>query len=92
VRFRRHHCRPTDHEPLDVCRIVAQRARQHFDHAWGQFDGRVRYRRMAVRAAQAHTSAGVPTITGAVRGLGYPMLAGWAPVGDFEGVVTVAVA
>lgn len=50
-----------------------------------------RFLLITLRPAQAHTSAGVPTITGAVRGLGYPMLAGWAPAGDFEGVVTVAV-
>ena len=46
---------------------------------------------ITLRPAQMHTSAGVPTITGTVRTLGYPMLAGWAPAGDFEGVVTVAV-
>lgn len=50
-----------------------------------------RFLLMTLQPAQAHTSAGVPTITGAVRVLGYPMLAGWARAGDYEGVVTVAV-
>jgi hypothetical protein len=36
------------------------------------------------------SDAGVPTITGAVRVLGHPMLAGWARAGDYGGVVTVA--
>jgi hypothetical protein len=46
---------------------------------------------ITLRPAQMHTSAGVPTMTDKVRVLGYPMLAGWAPAGDFEGYVTVAV-
>jgi hypothetical protein len=50
-----------------------------------------RFLLVTLRSAQAHTSAGVPTITGAVRTLGYPMLAGRALAGDFEGVVTIAV-
>jgi hypothetical protein len=50
-----------------------------------------RFLLITLQPAQAHTSAGVPTITGAVRVLGYRMLAGWAQAGDHEGVVTVAV-
>ena len=50
-----------------------------------------RFLLITLHPAQMHTSAGAPTMTGAVRALGYPMLAGWAPAGDFEGYVTVAV-
>jgi hypothetical protein len=50
-----------------------------------------RFLLITVHPAHMHTSAGAPTMTGTVRALGYPMLAGWAPAGDFEGYVTVAV-
>jgi hypothetical protein len=50
-----------------------------------------RFLLITLHPAQMHTSAGIATITGTVRALGYPMLAGWAPAGDFEGYVTVAV-
>lgn len=50
-----------------------------------------RFLLITLRPAQAHTDAGVPTITAAVRELGYPMLVGWVTTSDYEGVVTVAV-
>lgn len=46
---------------------------------------------ITLHPAQMHTSAGIATITGVVRVLDYPVLAGWAPAGDFEGYVTLAV-
>jgi hypothetical protein len=46
---------------------------------------------ITLRPAQAHTQSGAPTITRHSQVLGYPLLAGWALAGDFEGVVTIAV-
>jgi hypothetical protein len=40
--------------------------------------------------AQAHTDAGVATVTSSPVRLGYPMLRGYALAGDFEGYVSVA--
>ncbi len=50
-----------------------------------------RYLLIVVREAQAHTAAGVPTVTRLTQVPGYPVLASWALAGDFEGVVTLAV-
>ena len=49
-----------------------------------------RYLLLTLRAAQAHTSSGAPTVTRGVQQPGYPALASWALAGDFEGVVTIA--
>jgi hypothetical protein len=48
-----------------------------------------RFLQITMRPAQAHTDAGVATAPRA-RTLGYPMLKAYAIVGDFEGVVSVA--
>jgi len=45
---------------------------------------------VTLRPAQAHSSAGVPTISAAVQVLGFPALRSWVLAGDFEGVVTIA--
>jgi hypothetical protein len=50
-----------------------------------------RFLLITMRPAQAHTQSGAPTMTRHSQVLGYPMLAGWAVTGDFEGVVTLAV-
>ena len=49
-----------------------------------------RFLLVTVRPAQAHGVTGATTISRQVHVLGYPMLAGWALAGDFEGVVTLA--
>jgi hypothetical protein len=45
---------------------------------------------IVVKPAQAHTDAGVPTVTSGVRKPGYPALTSWALAGDFEGYVRIA--
>jgi hypothetical protein len=49
-----------------------------------------RYLLITLRPAQAHANSGSPTVPRNVQVLGYPVLAGWALAGDFEGVVTLA--
>ena len=50
-----------------------------------------RYLLITLRPALAHTTSGAPTISRQIQVSGYPVLAGWALAGDFEGVVTLAV-
>jgi hypothetical protein len=49
-----------------------------------------RYLVITLRPAQAHSDAGVATVTAGVRQPGYPALASWALAGDVEGVVKIA--
>jgi hypothetical protein len=49
-----------------------------------------RYLLITLRPAQAHSDAGVATVTAGVRQPHYPALASWALTGDFEGVVRIA--
>lgn len=46
---------------------------------------------ITLRAAQAHSPAGTPTISHQTQVPGYPALQSWVIAGDNEGVVTVAV-
>ncbi len=50
-----------------------------------------RYLLITLRSAQAHSEAGVSTISRNIRVPGYPSLRSWVLAGDSEGVVTVAV-
>ncbi len=45
---------------------------------------------IVIQPSQAHTAAGVPTVTSGVRRPGYPALASWTLAGDFEGYVRIA--
>jgi hypothetical protein len=49
-----------------------------------------RYLLITLRPAQAHSDAGVATVTAGVRQPRYPALASWALAGDFESVVGIA--
>jgi hypothetical protein len=49
-----------------------------------------RYLLITLRPAQAHSDAGVATVTAEVRQPRYPALASWALAGDVEGVVRIA--
>lgn len=49
-----------------------------------------RYLLIVFTPAQAHTDAGATTVAAGTRTLDYPMLRGYAVVGDFEGYVSVA--
>jgi hypothetical protein len=49
-----------------------------------------RYLQITLRPAQAHSDAGVATVTAGVRQPRYPALASWALAGDVEGVVRIA--
>jgi hypothetical protein len=48
------------------------------------------YLLITLRPAQAHADSGSPAISQRVQELGYPVLAGSALAGDFEGTVTLA--
>jgi len=54
-----------------------------------QVPGR-RWLLISFRPAQAHDESGNPTVTPRLVELGYPMLRGYAVVGDFEAVLSVA--
>ncbi|HEX7745564.1 MAG TPA: hypothetical protein VF462_09920 [Micromonosporaceae bacterium] len=49
-----------------------------------------RYLLIVFTPAQAHTDAGAVTVRAGIRALNYPMLRGYAQVGDFEGYVSIA--
>jgi len=49
-----------------------------------------RFLLITLRPAQAHRGTGEPTVTTGVRQVNYPALVSWAPAGDFEGVVKIA--
>lgn len=50
-----------------------------------------RFLLITLREAQAHSTAGTPTISTQTQAPGYPALRSWVLAGDSEGVVTVAV-
>jgi hypothetical protein len=49
------------------------------------------YLLITLRPAQGHAEGGAPTIVRFPQSLGYPVLRGYALVGDFEGVLTLAI-
>lgn len=49
------------------------------------------YLLITLRPAQGHAESGTPTIVRFPQSLGYPMLRSYALVGDFEGVLTLAI-
>jgi hypothetical protein len=49
------------------------------------------YLLITLRPAQGHAEGGAPTIVGFPQSLGYPVLRSYALVGDFEGVLTLAI-
>lgn len=49
------------------------------------------YLLITLRPAQGHAESGAPTIVRFPQSLGYPVLRGYALVGDFEGVLTLAI-
>jgi hypothetical protein len=49
------------------------------------------YLLITLRPAQGHADGGTPTIVRFPQSLGYPVLRSYALVGDFEGVLTLAI-
>jgi hypothetical protein len=81
---------------LDIRGPIPGYSIRYVDHVIADPSGRTvtmpgaRYLLIIVQPAQAHTDAGVPTMSGGVRQPGYPALVSWALAGDFEGYVRIA--
>jgi hypothetical protein len=85
-----------DRVVLDVQGPIPGYSVRYVDHVIGDASGKTitmpgsSFLLVVIQPAQAHTNAGVATVTSGVRKSGYPALASWALAGDFEGYVRIA--
>ena len=85
-----------DRVVLDVVGPIPGYSVRYVDHVIADGSGKTitmpgaSFLLIVIQPAQAHTNAGVATVTSGVRKPGYPALASWALAGDFEGYVRIA--